>query len=71
MTAEEEAKAQKTLAARKREREQKKLRMRWVREAQRVAKEVDKVSAPAGALAARLCYTSSQVQFDKLGFVKV
>lgn len=39
LTAEEEAKAQKALAARNREREQNKLRMRRVREAQRAAKE--------------------------------
>lgn len=38
LTAEEEAKAQKALAARNREREQNKLRMRRVREAQRLAK---------------------------------
>lgn len=48
LTAEEEAKAQKALAARNREREQNKLRMRRVREAQRVAREVDKVSSSAG-----------------------
>ena len=48
LTAVEEAKAQKALAARNREREQNKLRMRRVREAQRVAKEAGKVSAPAG-----------------------
>ena len=45
---EEEAKAQKALAARNREREQNKLRMRRVREAQRAAKEAEKVSASAG-----------------------
>jgi len=39
MTAEEEAKAQKTLAARNREREQNKLRMCQVMEAQQAAKE--------------------------------
>ncbi len=44
LTAEEEAKAQKALAA-NREREQNKLRMRRVREAQRAAKEVEKVSS--------------------------
>ena len=48
MTAEEEAKAQKALAARIREREQNKLRMRRVREAQRAAREAGKVSCPAG-----------------------
>ena len=48
LTAEEEAKAQKALAARNREREQNKLRMRRVREAQRAAREAKKVSAPAG-----------------------
>ena len=48
LTAEEEAKAQKALAARNREREQNKLRMRRVREAQRAAKEAEKVSASAG-----------------------
>jgi len=48
LTAEEEAKAQKALAARNREREQNKLRMRRVREAQRAAKEAGKVSSPAG-----------------------
>ena len=48
LTAEEEAKAQKALAARNREREQNKLRMRRVREAQRAAREAEKVSAPAG-----------------------
>lgn len=48
LTAEEEAKAQKALAARNREREQNKLRMRRVREAQRAVKETEKVSASAG-----------------------
>ena len=48
MTAEEEAKAQKALAARNREREQNKLRMRRVREAQRAAKKDRKVSSLAG-----------------------
>ena len=48
MTAEEEAKVQKTLVARNREREQNKLRMRRVREAQRAAREVEIVSSPAG-----------------------
>ena len=48
MTAEEEAKAQKALAARNREREQNKLRMRRVREAQRAAREAEKVSSPTG-----------------------
>ena len=48
LTAEEEAKAQKALVARNREREQNKLRMRRVREAQRAAKEAEKVSSPAG-----------------------
>ena len=48
MTAEEEAKAQKALAARNREREQNKLRMRRVREAQRAAKEAEIVSFSAG-----------------------
>ena len=43
LTAVEEAKAQKALAARNREREQNKLRMRRVREAQRAAKEAEKV----------------------------
>lgn len=38
LTAEEEAKAQKALAARNREREQNKLRMRRVRETQRATK---------------------------------
>lgn len=42
LTAVEEAKAQKALAARNREREQNKLRMRRVREAQRAAKEAEK-----------------------------
>ena len=42
LTAEEEAKAQEALAARNREREKNKLRMRWVREAQRVAREKGK-----------------------------
>ena len=48
LTAEEEAKAQKALAARNREREQNRLRMRRVREAQRAAKEAGKVPSPAG-----------------------
>ncbi len=48
MTAEEEAKAQKVLAARNREREQNKLRMRRVRAAQKATKEAEKVSSPAG-----------------------
>ena len=48
LTAEEEAKARKALAARNREREQNKLRMRRVREAQRAAREAEKVSSPAG-----------------------
>ena len=48
LTAEEEAKAQKALAARNREREQNKLRMRRVREAQRAAKEAGKASLPTG-----------------------
>ena len=48
LTAEEEAKAQKALAARNREREQNRLRMRRVREAQRAAKVAEKVSLPAG-----------------------
>ena len=48
LTAEEEAKAQKALAARNREREQNKLRMRRVREAQRATREAEKVSPPAG-----------------------
>ena len=48
MTAEEEAKAQKALAARNREREQNRLRMRRVRETQRAAKEAKKIAAPAG-----------------------
>ena len=48
LAAEEEAKTQKALAARNREREQNKLRMRRVREAQRAAKEAEKVSSPAG-----------------------
>ena len=48
LTAEEEAKAQKALAARNREREQNKLRMRRVREAQRATREAEKVSSPAG-----------------------
>ena len=48
LTAEEEAKAQKALAARNREREQNSLRMRRVREAQRAAKVAEKVSLPAG-----------------------
>ena len=48
LTAEEEAKAQKALAARNREREQNKLRMRRVREAQRAAKVAEKVSFPVG-----------------------
>ena len=48
LTAKEEAKAQKALAARNREREQNKLRMRRVREAQRAAKEAEKVSPSAG-----------------------
>ena len=48
LTAEEDAKAQKALAARNREQEQNKLRMRRVREAQRAAKEAEKVSSPAG-----------------------
>jgi len=43
LTAEEEAKAQKALAVRNRERKQNKLRMRRVREAQRAAKETEKV----------------------------
>ena len=47
MTA-EEAKAQKALETRNREREQNKLRMRRVREAQRTAKEAEKASSPAG-----------------------
>ena len=46
LTAEEEAKAQKVLAARNREREQNKLRMRRVREAQRAAEEAENVSSP-------------------------
>jgi len=48
MTAEEEAKAQKALAAKNREREQNKLRVRRVREAQRAAKEAEKVSLSVG-----------------------
>ena len=48
LTAEEEAKAQKALAARNREREQNKLRMRRVREAQRAVKEAEKFSSPGG-----------------------
>lgn len=48
LTAVEEAKAQKALAARNREREQNKLRMRRVREAQRATREGEKISAPAG-----------------------
>ena len=48
LTAEEDAKAQKALAARNQERGQNKLRMRRVREAQRAAREAEKVSAPAG-----------------------
>lgn len=48
MTAEEETKAQKALAARNREREQNKLRMRRVRDAQRAAKEAEKVSSAVG-----------------------
>ena len=48
LTAEEEAKAQKALAARNREREQNRLRMRRVREAQRAAKEAGEVFSPAG-----------------------
>ena len=48
LTAVEEAKAQKALAARNREREQNKLRMRRVREAQRAAREAEKVPSPAG-----------------------
>ena len=48
LTAEEEAKVQKALAARNREREQNKLRMRRVREAQRTTREAEKVSSPAG-----------------------
>ena len=48
MTAEEEAKTQKALAARNREQEQNKLRMRRVREAQRAAREAGKVSSAAG-----------------------
>ena len=48
MTAEEGAKSQKALAVRNREQEQNKLRMRRVREAQRAAKEVEKVSSPVG-----------------------
>ena len=48
LTAEEEAKAQKALAARNREREQNKLRMRRVREAQRAAKEAEKAALSAG-----------------------
>ncbi len=47
LTAEEEAKAQKALAERNREREQNKLRMRRVRAAQRAAKEAKKASYPA------------------------
>ena len=48
LTAEVEAKAQKALAARNREREQNKLRMRRVRETQQAAKVAEKVSLPAG-----------------------
>lgn len=48
LTAVEEAKAQKALAARNREREQNKLRMRRVREVQRATREAEKVSSPAG-----------------------
>ena len=48
LTAKEEAKAQKALAARNREREQNKLRMRRAREAQRAAKVAEKVSLPVG-----------------------
>ncbi len=44
----EEAKAQKALAARNREREQNRLRMRQVRVAQRAAKGAGEVSSPAG-----------------------
>ena len=47
LTAEEEAKAQKALAARNREREQNKLRMRRVREAQRAAREAETFSLSA------------------------
>ena len=47
LTAEEEAKAQKALAAQNREREQNKLRMRRVREAQRAARVAEKVPFPA------------------------
>ncbi len=48
LTAEEEAKAQKALAARNQEREQNKPRMRRVRETQRAAKVTEKVSRSAG-----------------------
>ncbi len=48
MTTEEKGKAQKALAARNREREQNKLRMRRVRAAQRVAKGMEENSHLAG-----------------------
>ncbi len=48
LTAEEEAKVQKALAAKNREREQNKLRMRRVKEARWIAKEAEKVSLSAG-----------------------
>ena len=47
LTFEEEAKAQKALATRNRKREQNKLRMRRVREAQRAAKEAEQGTLPA------------------------
>ncbi len=56
LTAEEEAKAQKALAARNREREQNRLRMRQVRVAQRAAKGAGEVSRLVD-LIVLLCYT--------------
>ncbi len=50
LTAKEEAKAQKALAARNREREQNKRHSRRVREAQRATKEAEKVSCPIGLI---------------------
>lgn len=67
LTAEEEAKAQKALAARNREREQNKLRMRRVREAQRAVKETEKVSASAGCFGCAVVLYSSWTQLDKSG----
>ena len=58
LTAVEEAKAQEALAARNREREQNRLRMRRVREAQRAAKNAENDSFLLVDWAMLLCYNS-------------